>query len=124
MPKPKTDAWRRPIIALEVPLEGDYAGRTLQMRRNPPLALLDRLDDLDDVPAVRSAVRSLIISHDLLDDDGAPLELDATCSQLTGQELWAIVGAYYRAVRGVSELPKDADAGSATGTATEPSSTS
>lgn len=118
----KTASWHRPVLSVDVPLDGDYAGRTVKMRRNPPLLVLDKLDDLDDVPAVRSAVRGLIISHDLLDDAGASIgELDASCSQLTGQELWLIVGCYYRTVRGVAELPKDADAGSATGTATEPS---
>lgn len=114
------DAWRRPILSVAVPLDGDYAGRTLQMRRNAPLRVFDQLDDLEDVPAVRRAVAALILSHDLLDDEGAPLKLDESCSQLTGQELWLIVGCYYRAVRGESELPKGDGAGSDTGTATAP----
>lgn len=90
------------------------------MRRNPPLAVLDQLDDLDNVPVVRSAIARLILSHDLLDDDGTPLVLDANASQLTSQELWLIVGCYYRAIRGGAELPKDDGVGSATGSATEP----
>lgn len=113
-------AWHRPIVLVDVPLDGDYAGRTLQMRRNPPLAVLDQLDDLDNVPVVRAAIARLIVGHDLLDDDGAPLVLDEKASQLTSQELWLIVGCYYRAIRGVAEVPKgDAD-GSVTGIATAP----
>jgi hypothetical protein len=110
--------WHRPVVSVDVPLDGDYAGRTVKMRRNPPLSVLDKLDDLEDVPAVRAAVASLILSHDLPDDDGNLLVLDASASQLTGQELWLIVGCYYKALRGVTELPKGVESGLDSGSPT------
>lgn len=110
--------WHRPVLSVDVPLDGDYTGRTVKMRRNPPLQVLDQLDDLEDVAAVRAAVASLILEHDLLDDAGQPLVLDASASQLTGQELWLIVGCYYKALRGVTELPKGVESGSVDGSPT------
>lgn len=81
------------------------------MRTNAPLRTLDQLDNLDDIPAVRRAVALLVVTHNLVDDRGIPIgEIDESASQLTNEELWMIVGGYYKALRGRTELPKDAAA--------------
>lgn len=107
MPKATAQVRRRPIRTVAVPLEADgYEGTSLEMRTNAPLSTLDQLDDLDNIPAVRRAVAGLIVSHNLVGFDGEDLVLDETASQLTNEELWMIVGGYYKALRAKTELPK------------------
>ena len=106
---------RRPVRTVSVTLDADgYAGTTLEMRTNAPLGTLDQLDNLHDVPAVRRAVASLITSHNLVDEDGADLVLDDGVSQLTNEELWMIIGGYFKALRAKTELPKGDAASSET----------
>ncbi len=112
---------RRPLRTVTaVLLKDGYEGSSLEMRSNAPLSTLDKLDDLDAVGAVRQALASLIVTHNLVDDDGAALELDGSVSQLTNEELWMIIGAYFRAMKERSALPKDDAESSGTTTATAP----
>jgi hypothetical protein len=102
---------RRPLRIVTAVLTRDgYEGSSLEMRSNAPLATLDKLDDLDDVPAVRLAVAGLIVRHNLVDDKGVQLELDGTVSQLTNEELWMIIGSYFKAMKERTALPKADDA--------------
>lgn len=92
-------------VTVVLELEG-YEGTELEMRSNAPLGTLDLLDTAD-TPAVRRAVAELIVSHNLVDERGTHLDLDERASQLTSDELWAILGGFFKALRARTELPKD-----------------
>jgi hypothetical protein len=108
MPKATiTPIRRRPVRTVTVELEAEgYKGSRLEMRTNATLATWDQLDDMDNLPRVRRALAGLIASHNLVDEAGDLLELDESASQLNSEELWMVLGGYFKAVRSVTELPK------------------